>query len=165
MSYPLPRLLPSSFALIIAINFIPQWIHPDYLFITNTTRFVQSAAKLIESENKDVKLIASSNLKRIERDFDYVINYSSLIDETAEFPDNSMCMLIRLLIRCGCRDIALAGFDGYTPDNVNYYDIDKAYSFLKEKAESLNEYARQFFRSTQASIHTEFLTPTEYQKG
>lgn len=150
---------------VISVNYIPQEYHPDYMFITNNTRYVQSATKLSDQENADIKLIASSNLTKNERDFRYVINYSSVIDEEAEFPDNSMCMLIRTLIRCGCKDVTLAGFDGYTPDNVNYFDIDKAYSFLSEKAESLNEYARDFFKEVSDRIRITFLTPSEYQKG
>ena len=75
-----------------------------------------------------------------------------------------MCMLIRTLKRCGCKSAILAGFDGYTPDNVNYFDLDKAYSFLREKAESLNEYARHFFEEMSGQISIEFLTPSEYQK-
>ena len=150
---------------VISINYIPEFIHPDYMFITNSTRFVQSATKLLKAENRDIRLIAASNLARVDRDFDYVINYSALIDEAAEFPDNSMCMLIRLLIRCGCKEAVLAGFDGYTPDNVNYFDVDKAYSFLTEKADSLNDYARRFFRETADRITVTFLTPTEYRKG
>lgn len=149
---------------VISINYIPQSFHPNYMFITNNTRYVQSATKLSDASNSDIKLIASSNLTKNERDFRFVINYSSVIDETAEFPDNSMCMLIRTLIRCGCKSAILAGFDGYTPDNVNYYDLDKAYSFLREKAESLNEYARIFLEEMSGQISIEFLTPSEYQK-
>lgn len=150
---------------IISINYIPQFFHPEYLFLTNSTRYIQSATKLYDEENQDIRLIASSNLTKIERDFDYMVNYSSVIDETAEFPDNSMCMLIRTLIRCDCKKIALAGLDGYTPDNVNYFDEDKAYSFLKEKAYSLNEYARNFFRSISDCVRITFVTGSEYQKG
>ncbi len=150
--------------LVISINYIPADFHPDYMFITNTTRFLQSVTRLHESENQDIRLIASSNLTKNERDFDYVINFSSVIDEAAEFPDNSMCMLIRALIRCGCREASLAGFDGYTPDNVNYFDTDKAYSFLNEKAGSLNAYAKKFFEEVKDTIEVNFITPSEYVK-
>ena len=149
--------------LIISINYIPQDFTPDYMFITNATRAVQSATKLLDKENADIKLIASSNLTVNERRFDYVVNYSDYIDETAEFPDNSMCMLIRLLIRCGCGRAALAGLDGYTPDSVNYFDVDKAYDFLSEKAELLNEYARRFFEGISDRIDITFVTPSEYE--
>ena len=148
--------------LIISVNYINKLFHPDYMFITNNTRFLQSAGRLHDSDNADVKLIASSNLTRNDRDFDYVVNYSSVIDEKAEFPDNSMCMLIRVLIKCGCGNVALAGFDGYTPDNVNYFDIDKAYSFLNEKAEALNAYAIEFFEKVKGRIEVSFITPSEY---
>ncbi|MCR5234638.1 MAG: aldolase catalytic domain-containing protein [Lachnospiraceae bacterium] len=148
--------------LIISINYIPQRFHPHYMFITNTTRFLQSATKLHESVNEDIRLIASSNLTKNVRDFDYIINYSSVIDEKAEFPDNSMCMLIRVLLRCGCKSVALAGFDGYNPDNVNYFDIDKAYSFLNDKAEALNAYATDFFDGIKDRIEVTFVTPTMY---
>lgn len=150
--------------LIVSINYIPKDYHPDYMFVTNNTRYLQSATRLHEKKNQDIRLIASSNLTRNERDFDYVINYSGIIDETAEFPDNSMCMLIRVLIRCGCSEVALAGFDGYTPDNVNYFDTDKAYSFLYDKAESLNAYAVKFFESVRDKIEISFITPSEYVK-
>ena len=152
----------SNDPVIISINYIPKDHHPDYMFVTNTTRFLQSATRLHDVKNRDIKLIASSNLTKVERDFDYVINYSSVIDERAEFPDNSMCMLIRTLIKCGCKRVALAGFDGYTPDNVNYFDLDKAYSFLNEKAGSLNEYAVKFFEEVKDKIEVEFITPSEY---
>ena len=150
--------------IVISINYIPDHFHPDYMFITNNTRFLQSATRLHESVNEDIRLIASSNLTKNDRDFDYVINYSDVIDKEAEFPDNSMCMLIRVLLRCGCRQAALAGFDGYTPDNVNYFDLDKAYSFLNDKAESLNAYAVKFFEDVKDRIDISFITPSEYIK-
>jgi len=148
---------------VISINYIPMQYHPDYIFITNATRYVQSTSKLLESNNAGIKVIASSNLTKKVRDFDYVINYSGVIDEAAEFPDNSMCMLIRTLMRCGCKDVVLAGLDGYTADSINYFDVDKEYSFLKEKATSLNDYARQFFAGISDKINVEFLTPSKYQ--
>ena len=152
-----------EYPVIISINYIPEICRPDYMFVTNTTRFVQSASKLHETSSAGVRLIASSNLTKTEREFDFVVNYSSYIDETAEFPDNSMCMLIKLLQRCGCSEAALAGLDGYTADSVNYFDTDKEYEFLKDKADSLNRYARSFFAGIKDSIKITFVTPSEYQ--
>ena len=148
---------------IISINYIPLQFHPDYMFTTNSRRYVQSVSKLYDKNYTDIKLIVSSNLSKAKKEFDFVINYSNIIDETAEFPDNSMCMLIRTLIRCGCKDVVLAGLDGYTADSVNYYDVDKEYSFLKGKAASLNDYAKDFFESIADKIQVSFLTPSKYQ--
>ena len=159
------KFINEEYPIIISINYIPMQFRPDYMFTTNARRYVQSVSKLHDIENSDIKIIASSNLAKSERNFDFVINYSSLIDETAEFPDNSMCMLIRTLIRCGCKSVVLAGLDGYTVDSVNYYDVDKEYSFLKEKAASLNDYAIKFFNTIADRIQVSFLTPSKYQKG
>lgn len=152
-----------EYPVIISINYIPEICRPDYMFVTNTTRFVQSASKLHETSSAGVRLIASSNLTKTEREFDFVVNYSGYIDESAEFPDNSMCMLLRLLIKCGCREAALAGLDGYTADSVNYFDTDKEYGFLKDKADSLNRYARDFFAKIAGDIKIRFITPSEYE--
>ena len=148
---------------VISINYIPMQYHPNYIFITNATRYVQAASKLLENCNADIKVIASSNLTKKIKEFDFVINYSNVIDEAAEFPDNSMCMLIRTLIRCGCKEVVLAGLDGYTADSINYFDVAKEYSFLKEKAASLNDYARKFFAEISNKINVEFLTPSKYE--
>ena len=93
-----------------------------------------------------------------------MLNYSNLIDETQEFPDNSMMMLIRLLIKAGVKNVALAGFDGYTPDDVNYFDTNMEYSFIKEKADSLNESAKQFFKESDKNIHVSFVTKSHYEE-
>ena len=150
--------------IIISINYIPQYYHPDYLFITNSTRYLQLVTKLKETENEHIQLIASSNMTKITKEFDFMINYATSIDETTRFPDNSMCMLIRTLIRCGCKKVALAGLDGYTADNVNYFDVIKSYSYLEDKANSLNNYVRRFFRDVSDRIQVTFITPSEYQK-
>ena len=151
--------------IIISINYIPQYYHPDYLFITNTTRYLQLVTKLKETENEDIQLIASSNIARTSKEFDFMINYATAIDETARFPDNSMCMLIRTLIKCGCKKVMLAGLDGYTPDNVNYFDVTKSYRYLEDKANSMNNYVRKFFQEVADRIQVTFITPSEYQKG
>lgn len=149
---------------VISINYIPFMCHPDYIFLTNSKRYIQSATKLHEEENQDIKLIASSNLTKTEHNFDFIINYSGVIDENAEIPDNSMCMLIRTLIKCGCENVTLVGLDGYAPDDVNYFEVDKEYSFQKEKAESLNEYGRNFLDEVSDKIHVSFLTPSRYER-
>ena len=150
--------------IIISINYYPDRYSPDYVFFTNSGRFVQAATKMCEDNNKSVKIIASSNLTKTSTEFEYVFNYSSLIDAEAEFPDNSMCMLLRILKKLNCDTIALAGLDGYNADSVNYYDTDKEYEFLKNKAESLNNYARHFFNDIKNDVNIVFVTPSKYQE-
>lgn len=113
--------------------------------------------------NQSLSVIATSNLSSTERNFDYTVNFSSLIDESEDFADNSLHMLIRLLMKLGVKRVALAGFDGYTADDVNYFDENMEYSFVKQKAESLNESTRRFFRTVQDQIVPYFVTKSYYQ--
>lgn len=147
--------------IIISVNFIPNEFSPNYLFLTNSRRYQQLSRKLIESHNS-IPIIATSNLTNSNGQFSYVANYSSLIDEKAEFPDNSMIMLLKLLRAIGINDIVLAGFDGYTPDNVNYFDVNMEYSFVKEKADSLNDAVRKFLDGFDRNISVTFITDSYY---
>lgn len=149
---------------VISINYIPDRVGCDFLFLTNSRRYLQMASKLADPAYHDLPIIATSNVRETVRQFPYVVNYSSLIDEAAEIPDNSMVMLLKLLRNVGVRECALAGFDGYTPDTLNYFDINMEYSFVKEKADSLNRYAKAFFRQFQNDIPICFVTKSYYQE-
>ena len=149
---------------VISIHYIPKGIRPDYLLITNSRRYIQVSSQLTKPENNTLPIIATSNIRESERPFSYVVNYSSLIDENAEFPDNSMMMLIRLLEKVGVKNIALAGFDGYSPDDINYFDKNMEYSFVKEKAEFFNQSGRRFFREQAGKTDIEFVTQSYYQE-
>ena len=147
--------------IIIAINYIPANCHPNYMFVTNSTRFVQSVTKLHDAENSDIKIIASSNLKSSEKDWDYVVNYSSIIDEKARVQDHSMCMLLRVLEKCSPKRVGLAGLDGYNAQTINIFDEDKDIDYLEKKAIDLNQYATDFVKNSPLDIV--FVTPSKYE--
>ena len=150
---------------VISVNYIPRGFHPDYVFLTNSRRYLQLSSALTQVENQNICIIATSNVTETGNDFPFVLNYSNLIDESQEFPDNSMMMLIRLLVEIDIKNVALAGFDGYTPDDVNYLDANMEYSFVKEKADALNKSGRDFFDKVKNDIHIEFVTRSYYQDG
>lgn len=149
---------------VIAINYVPELVSLDYLFLTNSKRYQQMAHKLLDSCYREIPVIATSNVKKTDGQFDYAVNYSELIDESAEFPDNSMIMMLKLLSNIGVTNCALAGFDGYTPDTMNYFDRSMEYSFVKEKAEQLNAHAKEFFAQIQNRMTIRFITTTYYQE-
>lgn len=148
----------------ISVNYIPQKISADYFFLTNSRRYLQMNSRLLRPENRSIPIIATSNVTCTSGSFAYVVNYRSLIDPEADFPDNSMLMLLRLLKNLGVRRIALAGFDGYTPDDVNYFDANMEYSFVKEKAEALNACAKRFLRENREHFDITFVTDSYYQE-
>lgn len=149
--------------LVIAINYIPDLCRPDLLFLTNARRYMQMAGRLARPEYAGIPVIATSNVTRTGGQFPYVVNYSALIDESAEFPDNSLVMLLKLLRHAGVQNVALAGFDGYTPDSITYFDANMAYSFVREKAETLNRYAREFLAGYIKDVRVTFVTPSQYE--
>lgn len=156
------RYIAEADPVIISINYIPRDICPQYLFLTNSRRYLQMASKLTEPAYNSVPIIATSNITCSGSGFAYTVNYSALIDEQADIPDNSMIMLLRLLERINVSGISLAGLDGYTPDDVNYFDINMEYSFVKEKADMLNRYVRSFLASYPKDVN--FITRSRYQQ-
>ena len=147
---------------VISINYITEKLRPDAVFLTNSRRYLQMSNKLRNPENKNLPLIVTSNIRLVDEKNVRTVNYAQLIDETAEFPDNSMMMMIRLLLNVGVKKIALAGFDGYTADNVNFFDVNMEYSFVKAKADSLNESGRAFFENIKDQINILFITTSHY---
>lgn len=150
--------------LVIAINYIPNCCRPDYIFLTNSKRYVPLEALLSRPENRSIPVIATSNVTKTHGTFPYELNYSSLIDPKADITDNSLIMLLKILMASGVRRVALAGFDGYSVDEINYFATNMEYSFVKEKASSLNAYARAFFAEHREALEVEFVTPSRYQE-
>ncbi len=147
---------------VFAINYLPFYQKPEYIFLSNSQRYLQLSGRIANKENEEIRIIATSNVTRTRGRFDYKLNYSSLIDEGAECPDNSLRMLLKVFEKLETGKIFLAGFDGYTPDTINYFDVNMEYSFIKEKAEALNDYGKKFIAESMKTLSVEFLTPTHY---
>lgn len=151
--------------IIVSINFIPRNINPNYLFITNVKRYAQMATRLCAEENAQLKTIATSNVTKTKGSFNYVLNYSSLIDSETEIPDNSLIMLLRAFNRIGVRKVGLAGFDGYSESEMNYFSTNMEYSFAKEKAQYLNNYTRNYLDSVKNDLDVTFVTKSKYEES
>lgn len=148
---------------VIAINSLPEEYCADYVFATNNKRYTKLLAQLVKPENKNVQLIATSNLSRVTRDFSFVLNYGSLIDAATEIPDNSLVMLLKALIEANVKSVALAGFDGYTHGECNYLNAEMEYGFVHDKVDYLNEYNSRFLRSNAEKLGLTFVTHSVYE--
>lgn len=149
---------------VVAINYIPECCKPDYLFLTNAKRYTQLSSQLTRDENRDIPTIATSNLTKTSGVFTYALNYSTLIDPQAVIQDNSLMMLLRAFMSIGVDRVALAGFDGYSSDEMNYFSTNMEYNFIKEKAAALNTYAKEFFAAHEDALHVTFVTPSKYKE-
>lgn len=148
---------------VISINYIPNEIDIEYLFITNSKRYAQMATRLTEDSYKGIKTIATSNVTKTSGSFSYVLNYSSLIDPDTDIPDNSLIMLLKVLSKLGVMNIGLAGFDGYSENEINYFNTNMEYGFVKEKAQYLNEYAKNYLSGYRKSHPVYFVTKSQYE--
>ncbi|MCR4744795.1 MAG: aldolase catalytic domain-containing protein, partial [Lachnospiraceae bacterium] len=122
---------------IISINYKPDDFYPNYIFLSNSKRYMQLSNSL-QSAGTDIKIMATSNVTAAKGEFDFSFDYSTLIDREFEIPDNSLPMLLRLLEKIGVKDVALAGFDGYSVDSrADYINPDMAYEFISNYAVKL----------------------------
>lgn len=158
------RYIITNYPIVISINYIPNGFSPQYLFITNSKRYSQMATKLSEVDFKALKTIATSNVTKTNGNFSYVLNYSSLIDSETEIPDNSLVMLLKTLENAGVKKTVLAGFDGYSESEMNYFNTNMEYSFSKEKAQYLNSYVKSFLSGYKKRINVEFITKSHYEE-
>lgn len=147
---------------IISINYLPETIKTDSIFITNSKRYNQQMTAISEKEGL-VKLIATSNLTRTHSKFDYTLDYESLIDRNAVFMDNSFIMLLKALIKAGVKSVALAGFDGYSTDSDNYYSSQMEYDFSGRLGQEINSYVNRLLPELKKQINIEFVTTTLYK--
>ena len=149
----------SANPVIISINYASKAFMPDYIFLTNSKRYIQLSTLLSKQK---IPVIATSNVTPTDTPFEYVVNISELLDKSSEYADNSLVMILKVLMRCNIKEVNLAGFDGYSGTDANYLDEGKEYEFAKQKADYLNNYMSEFIRANKDAIKVKFLTDTRY---
>ena len=146
--------------LVIAINFIPEELPVDFVFLSNSKRYVQLSSQLLR---KKQNIIATSNITITGNNkFEYVLNYNELIDRQAEIADNSLIMLLKAFVSVGVKQVYLAGCDGYSPKKSNYFKNNMEYDFIKDKAHYLNKYTESFLAEVADKLQVTFLTQSYY---
>ena len=147
---------------IVSINYASDSYEPDLIFLTNAKRHIQISTKL---SLKNFTILATSNVTPMNKAFDYTVNISDLLDKDSEYPDNSLMMFLKILMKTEVKNVALAGFDGYSGTDDNYFDEGKEYTLAKIKADYLNKYMSEFITINKDKIKIEFVTTTKYKVG
>jgi 4-hydroxy 2-oxovalerate aldolase len=151
--------------IIISINYIPDFCTPNYLFLTNTKRYIQQATLIHKLQNK-IQIIATSNVTKSSGNFDYQLDYESLIEKDAVFKDNSLIMLLKALIKMGVNKVSLAGFDGYDESKkTNFYLSKMEYDFLKTRGNEINDQMITFLNTIKENMDIKFITTSVYTKN
>jgi 4-hydroxy 2-oxovalerate aldolase len=149
---------------IVAVNYVPKDIKVDAIFLTNAKRYTQLLTDINGSINESAAIIATSNVTKTAGTFKYVLRYGSLIDEKTDVIDNSLVMLLKAMIKIKVEKVYLAGFDGYSKTCDNYFDVSREYSYVKEKANYLNDYMKKFLSTVENTMDVEFITRSYYKK-
>lgn len=148
---------------VIAVNFIPDNIKADYIFLSNPKRYIRLMSELKKPENCEIQIIAMSNVTKENGSFEYVINNSNLIDVEADIIDNSFIMLLKLLKDLSINQIICAGFDGYSKTEENYADKTMEYWFSKSKSEELNQSVIDYLDQSGMGASIIFITKSHYE--
>lgn len=148
-------------AITISINYLPDGIVPDYVFLTKANRYKEVSAALSKS---NIKTIATSNIECRNGKFDYQIYRAPLLEQKEEIKDNSFLMLLKLLQKTGISNIACAGLDGYSDKEDNYVVPGMEYDFVKQAATHLNRHIRRVITEEYRNMNIEFITYSHYNE-
>lgn len=100
--------------IVISINHEYKYIKTDYIFVSNIRRYRELA------NNYHKKAIVTTN---ISTDNSYMtVDYYSLLNSSKSVKDNAGLMAIKFLLIMNCKQIYLAGYDGYEYDSENNYE-------------------------------------------
>jgi 4-hydroxy 2-oxovalerate aldolase len=148
----------------ISVNFIPQKLNCEFVFISNEKRF----NRIIESRNldyKEISFIVTSNISlKLKNHENMIVNYRDLINNTNSVKDNSTLMLLKLFINFKCKKSITGCFDGYSYDdnNNNYIDEEMVLPTSRNTMKKLNEGIAKVLSELYKEIQIDFITPTKY---
>ena len=145
---------------VISVNYLPQNIPVDYVFLTKGSRYKQMAGKRYQYPN--LKIIATSNVECRSGAFEFVVMREPLLETKEQFVDNSFLMLLRVLKRANVARLACAGFDGYSNKEENYIMPEMEYDFVKGVAEFLNRHIRNALENEFKNMEITFITFSHY---
>lgn len=148
--------------LVISINFVPGAYPVDYVFVTNAGRYLDMADDLLECKNRDVRIIATSNVISRNGKFAFSMSREPLLERNQKIEDNSFLMLLRVLKNSGIRELWCAGLDGYSEREDNYFNPKMEYAFIKVEAKHLNHHIKEALAQDYGDMKLHFLTYTHY---
>ena len=149
--------------IIIPVNFMSNLINEktQLPFFGSEKRY----SKFLEKSSVKLNKIVVSNISSYSKD-DLVVNYEDLIERDNDNFDSSMIMLLNLLYKINVKEFMVAGFDGFTVGNVNYFD-DKTFEDgrFKNDYENLNKNMIKMLKTyLKKGVEIKFITPSVYEK-
>lgn len=149
---------------VIAINFYPENLKCDFVFLSNAKRYIQLCNRYDNSKIES-KLILTSNITQFDIKAEYMLNYHSLIECYENRIDNALLLCLMALIKVGVTKVELAGFDGFGSAYKDYYDISYSFAGNEEYKLEVNNEVTKTLIELSDKIEIEFVTDSIYQKG
>ncbi len=150
--------------IIFSVNFIPEDINCDYLFISNSKRYNMMFNDYGILKNT-AKIIATSNITNINKPFDYILDYEKFLDSEEMICDNSLIMLLNAFISFNIGSVTLAGLDGFSPVGISsYYNEYLELSTDYERLTQVNLKIKERLLEMGERMDILFLTQSLYSK-
>ena len=150
--------------LIISVNYIPGAFNVDIVFTTNRYRYQQMTDSLKEIKNKNIEIIATSNVESMNDKFNYVVDRAPLLEKDEKIMDNSFLMLLKLLKKASVKEVTCAGFDGYSENEDNYFNPSMEYVFIKSEATYINKHMKHMLGEMKKDMNIDFITYSHYEE-
>lgn len=144
---------------VISINFLPEEIPVDLVFISNMKRF-QNTKDF--SAGRSIHVVVTSNIKSAGDGY-WIVNYSSYLSEENSIADNAGIMCINLLKKIGARKFVLAGFDGFS-ENIkeNFYEESLYLDVEEERLAKMNIAMADKIAQLRKQVAITFFAPSPY---
>ncbi len=140
--------------IVFSLNFNPNNIKADYIFMTNLKRY-----ELI-GKSLNAPCIITSNLKQV-RHYKYKIRYSVYRDKQGRYSDAALVMFLDLMMKLGHKEVALAGVDGFDANaKSNYVSELQNIRHDTSRMDYENAIVRDFISESKQKISIRFLTPS-----
>ncbi len=141
---------------IFSANFAPEEFEADYIFCSNVTRY----EALEDKRGKSTVLVTSNLLDVCEEK--HVLDYAGLSFDEKGNSDNCVIMLLKLLLRIGVREAAIAGFDGYRSEGSNYVASYMVNQHTKGQEENIRN--SRYVADIRKQLKLVFITESIYDK-
>ncbi len=149
--------------IVISMNYIPDNIVPDMIFLSNSKKYVQMMSTLLPNRGK-YKIIATSNVTKTNGNFDYTIKYSDLIEPDNAIFDLAFTMLMKTMLKTEVKEVYLGGIDGFNKQHDGIYlDSNEECVYDVKYIDELNKYVRKTLEKIKDKMKVNFLTTTIYE--
>ena len=143
--------------LVLAVNFADPAFQVEVCFVSSHKRLDIAGGRLRDLPG--VRRVFTSNLAAYEEENCLTVDYDRYLNEDPMVADNAGLMLLKLLKRCGAKQVWLGGFDGL---GGGYYTREA--SLPLPPAEALERQRRMGEQLGRLGLELHYLTPSAYQQ-